>query len=97
MDYIQIHPHGNPTTGGLQSHFAGVIKNSIYVNKEGNRFVAESERRDVITNATVEHYNEMVRNGKDGRKPYHLLHINALYDIKHCRKWLIVLIFLKFL
>ena len=23
MDYIQIHPHGNPVTGGLQSHFAG--------------------------------------------------------------------------
>ncbi|MBQ6775871.1 MAG: flavocytochrome c [Synergistaceae bacterium] len=53
MDYIQIHPHGNPVTGGLQSHFAGVIKNSIYVNKEGKRFVEESGRRDVISNATI--------------------------------------------
>ena len=53
MDYIQIHPHGNPITGGLQSHFAGVIKNSIYVNREGKRFVEESGRRDVISNATV--------------------------------------------
>lgn len=53
MEYIQIHPHGNPVTGGLQSHFAGVIKNSIYVNKEGKRFVEESGRRDVISNATI--------------------------------------------
>ena len=53
MEYIQIHPHGNPKTGGLQSHFAGVIKNSIYVNKEGKRFVEESGRRDVISNATI--------------------------------------------
>ena len=53
MDYIQIHPHGNPVTGGLQSHFAGVIKNSIYVNKNGKRFVEESGRRDVISNATI--------------------------------------------
>ena len=53
MEYIQIHPHGNPMTGGLQSHFAGVIKNSIYVNKEGKRFVEESGRRDEISNATI--------------------------------------------
>lgn len=53
MEYIQIHPHGNPVTGGLQSHFAGVIKNSIYVNKNGKRFVEESGRRDVISNATI--------------------------------------------
>lgn len=53
MEYIQIHPHGNPMTGGLQSHFAGVIKNSIYVNKNGKRFVEESGRRDVISNATI--------------------------------------------
>ena len=53
MEYVQIHPHGNPITGGLQSHFAGVIKNSIYVNKEGKRFVEESGRRDVISNATI--------------------------------------------
>ena len=53
MEYVQIHPHGNPKTGGLQSHFAGVIKNSIYVNKNGKRFVEESGRRDVISNATI--------------------------------------------
>ena len=53
MEYVQIHPHGNPVTGGLQSHFAGVIKNSIYVNREGKRFVEESGRRDVISNATI--------------------------------------------
>ena len=53
MEYVQIHPHGNPVTGGLQSHFAGVIKNSIYVNKNGKRFVEESGRRDVISNATI--------------------------------------------
>lgn len=53
MEFLQIHPHGNPVTGGLQSHFAGVIKNSIYVNKNGKRFVEESGRRDVISNATI--------------------------------------------
>ena len=53
MEFVQIHPHGNPVTGGLQSHFAGVIKNSIYVNREGKRFVEESGRRDVISNATI--------------------------------------------
>lgn len=60
MEDIQIHPHGNPTTGGLQSHFAGVIKNSIYVNQEGNRFVEESGRRDVISNATIEQTGQVM-------------------------------------
>jgi urocanate reductase len=53
MEYIQVHPHGNPKTGNLESAFAGVIKNTIYVNKEGKRFTEESGRRDVISNDTM--------------------------------------------
>ena len=53
MENIQIHPHGNPKTGALQSHFAGSVTNSIYVNKEGKRFVQETGRRDEISNATL--------------------------------------------
>lgn len=54
MEYIQIHPHGNPVTGMLQSHFAGDVINAIYVNKNGERFVNEQGRRDEISNATIE-------------------------------------------
>lgn len=54
MEYIQIHPHGNPVTGMLQSHFAGDVVNAIYVNKNGERFVNEQGRRDEISNATIE-------------------------------------------
>lgn len=53
MEYIQIHPHGNPSTGMLQSHFAGDVTNAIYVNKNGRRFVNEQGRRDDISNATI--------------------------------------------
>lgn len=53
MEFIQIHPHGNPNTGMLQSHFAGDVTNAIYVNKEGGRFVNEQGRRDEISNATI--------------------------------------------
>ncbi|MGN0997118.1 MAG: flavocytochrome c [Candidatus Ventricola sp.] len=60
MEYIQIHPHGNPVTGGLQSHFAGVIKNSVYVNREGKRFVEESGRRDEISDATIAQTNQVM-------------------------------------
>lgn len=60
MEYIQIHPHGNPTTGGLQSHFAGVIANSIYVNKEGKRFTEESGRRDTISEDTIKQTDQIM-------------------------------------
>lgn len=53
MEKIQIHPHGNPKTGALQSHFAGSVSNSIYVNKEGKRFTEETGRRDDISNDTL--------------------------------------------
>lgn len=59
-EYVQIHPHGNPMTGGLQSHFAGVIKNSIYVNKEGKRFTEESGRRDTISEDTIKQTGQVM-------------------------------------
>lgn len=52
MDYIQIHPLGDPKTGALQSAYGGVT-DPIFVNMEGKRFVNEQDRRDVIANAIL--------------------------------------------
>lgn len=53
MEYIQIHPLGDPKTGALQSNYGGVT-DPIFVNREGKRFVSEQERRDTIANAILE-------------------------------------------
>lgn len=60
MADIQIHPHGNPMTGALQSHFAGNVTDSIYVNKEGKRFVSEQGRRDEISNAILKQTDQVM-------------------------------------
>jgi len=52
MEYIQIHPLGDPKTGALQSAYGGVT-DPIFVNLEGARFVSEQDRRDVISNAIL--------------------------------------------
>lgn len=51
MEYIQLLPIGNPATGSLSGNVERKIDNTIFVNKEGKRFVAEDERRDVMTAA----------------------------------------------
>ena len=49
MNYIQTFPISNPITGEL-SHVGGArFDGAILVNKEGNRFVEELERRDVVS------------------------------------------------
>lgn len=49
MNYIQTFPISNPITGEL-SHVGGSrFDGAILVNKEGNRFVEELERRDVVS------------------------------------------------
>lgn len=48
MEYIQMLP--NP---GTNVYFTGEIENSIYVNKNGERFVSEQGRRDVLCNAIL--------------------------------------------
>lgn len=67
MDKIQIHPHGNPETGALQSHFAGSVTNSIYVNKEGRRFTEETGRRDTISEDTLEQTDHIMFSIYDAR------------------------------
>ena len=53
MDQIQVHPTTIPTKGWL-SRIAGVRFNGAsIVNQEGNRFVEEVERRDVISKAII--------------------------------------------
>lgn len=54
MDYIQLLPMGDPVTGSLSGNIEQGVENRIFVNKEGNRFVAEDERRDVMTKALFE-------------------------------------------
>jgi succinate dehydrogenase/fumarate reductase flavoprotein subunit len=53
MEYIQIHPHGNPKTGELMSHVAGRTSDTPYVNRDGKRFVDETGRRDEISRSIL--------------------------------------------
>ncbi|WP_320047191.1 flavocytochrome c [uncultured Ilyobacter sp.] len=53
MDYIQTFPISNPKTGAL-SHVGGSrFDGAILINKQGNRFVEELERRDVVSNGIL--------------------------------------------
>ncbi len=54
MNYIQTFPICNPNTGEL-SHVGGSrFDGGILVNKEGNRFVEELERRDVVSDGILD-------------------------------------------
>jgi fumarate reductase flavoprotein subunit len=51
MEYTQLVPFGAPS--GAPSGLLGLsMEDTIYINKEGRRFVNENERRDVLTFAT---------------------------------------------
>ncbi len=54
MQWIQIHPHGNPKNGDLESAIAGRTQDTPYVNKLGERFADETGRRDDISYAILE-------------------------------------------
>ena len=54
MEYIQLLPVGDPVTGGMQGNISINAANQLFVNIEGNRFVAEDERRDVLTKGLME-------------------------------------------
>lgn len=51
MGLIQLHPNGQENTGMMmgQPHTSGL--NRIFINNDGDRFVAEDARRDVLVNA----------------------------------------------
>lgn len=51
MDQIQLLPMGDPVTGSLSGNIEQGVENRIFVNKDGNRFVDEGARRDVMTKA----------------------------------------------
>lgn len=54
MEHIQLLPMGDPKTGSLSGNIEQGVQNRIFVNKEGNRFVDEGARRDVMTKALME-------------------------------------------
>lgn len=49
MEWIQIHPHGNPKNGEFESAIAARPSDTPYVNRDGLRFVDETGRRDEIS------------------------------------------------
>lgn len=54
LENIQLLPMGDPKTGSLSGNIEQGVENRIFVNKEGNRFVDEGARRDVMTRALME-------------------------------------------
>ncbi len=54
MEHIQLLPLGDPTDGSTNGWLSGAASYMVYINKEGKRFVAEDERRDVMCNALFE-------------------------------------------
>lgn len=54
MEQIQLLPMGEPETGSLSGNIEQGVENRIFVNKDGNRFVDEGARRDVMTKALFE-------------------------------------------
>lgn len=54
MEHIQLLPMGDPKTGSLSGNIEQGVENRIFVNKEGNRFVDEGARRDVMTKGLFE-------------------------------------------
>ena len=54
MDYIQLHPLGNPKTGNFVGVVRGDVESYIQVNLEGKRYIAEDARRDELCKAALE-------------------------------------------
>lgn len=53
LEHIQLLPMGDPETGSLLGNIEQNVENRIFVNKNGNRFVDEGARRDVMTLALL--------------------------------------------
>ncbi|WP_313126368.1 flavocytochrome c [Proteiniclasticum ruminis] len=60
MENIQLLPMGDPVTGSLSGNIEQGVENRIFVNAEGNRFVDEGARRDVMTKALMEQTDSMM-------------------------------------
>lgn len=76
MEWIQLLPVGHPETGGMAGNISINAANQLFVNINGERFVAEDARRDTLTQGLLEqpeqkmfilhdaheYYNEDVKN-----------------------------------
>lgn len=60
MEDIQLLPMVDPETGSLSDNIEQSVQNRIFVNKEGERFVDEGERRDVMTQALMEQKDSLM-------------------------------------
>lgn len=60
MENIQLLPMGDPVTGSLSGNIEQGVENRIFINAEGNRFVDEGARRDVMTKALMEQTESMM-------------------------------------
>ena len=54
MEYVQLLPMGDPKTGSLSGNIEQGVQDRIFVNKNGDRFVDEGARRDVMTKALMD-------------------------------------------
>jgi len=54
LEQIQLLPLGDPRSGSLAGSIGRSVDTTIYVNKEGQRFVNEGARRDVMTMALMQ-------------------------------------------
>ncbi len=54
LENLQLLPMGDPVTGSLSGNIEQGVENRIFVNKDGNRFVDEGARRDVMTKALLD-------------------------------------------
>lgn len=61
MGYIQTNPAGNPKTGELMVFSGyGLLDGGMFVNKSGERFMSETERRDVHSKGILEQEDGIV-------------------------------------
>lgn len=60
LEDIQLLPMGDPQTGSLSGNIEQGVENRIFVNKDGNRFIDEGERRDVMTKGLMEQEDSMM-------------------------------------
>ncbi|HSL85467.1 MAG TPA: flavocytochrome c, partial [Bacteroidales bacterium] len=60
MENIQLLPMGDPVTGSLSGNIEQGVENRIFVNSDGDRFVDEGARRDVMTKALMEQEDSLM-------------------------------------
>ncbi len=81
MDNIQLTPLCDPATGSMSigGISSTITETIIYVNAEGERFVSELDRADVVSGAALEQTNQrlfFIADLKDGLTEAQLAHTN---------------------